>query len=203
MAGGITSWDKWKGVLKVNFTGFGIGDAQLPGSTVGLTQIGWYNHTDTPSLTNLDHLSGVTVANIIDVRKDGITNIDGLSSLSRMDSNLNLSDNKITSLNGLRSLITASSSLNLTGNLLTSLDGLENLRAAKYLYFTSNPALTNISALGGITATGVELRLDNKTYPVRISNSSLFCQRIRAGANKLYLNNTPVTDTASYNKICG
>ncbi|MND11941.1 hypothetical protein D3C87_347310 [compost metagenome] len=47
------------------------------------------------------------------------------------------------------------------------------------------------------------LAMSDKTYPVRISNSSLFCQRIRAGANKLYLNNTPVTDTASYNKICG
>ena len=134
----------------------------------------------------------------------GLTNLDGLRDMTTITYRGNFSNNKLTSIEGLRSL-TNSGTLYLQNNLLTSLDGLENLKVSGGIIALSNPGLSDISALSGVTSTMPDgLYLDDRNYGVKISAGSSLCASLRENTTKLYLGGTGYTPNraADIAKVC-
>lgn len=204
--GNITTWNKWTGNKIISFYHKNIGNAQLPKGPVGLGEIGGYYHDNTLTLTNLDHLIGVRKAYEFNMQLSGLTNLDGLRDMTTITYRGNFSNNKLTSIEGLRSLTNSgTSTLYLQNNLLTSLDGLENLKVSGGIYALSNPGLSDISALSGVTSTMPGgLYLDDRNYGVKISAGSSLCASLRANTIKLYLGGTGYTPNraADIAKVC-
>lgn len=112
------------------------------------------------SITNLDGLSAITrVGHNLNVFSNfALTNINGLGALTSVSGNLDFRDNNaLTSLDGLGALTSVGATVNLQrNNVLSNLEGLGALaNVGGNLVLTQNNALNNLDGLGAITHVSV------------------------------------------------
>jgi hypothetical protein len=93
----------------------------------------------------------------------GITNLDGLSALTFVGSNVTIEVTSLTDLSGLDNLTTIGGSLSITNNPhLTSLSGLENLaHVGLVLGIDYNDSLTTLSGLGSLVSVNENISIIN------------------------------------------
>lgn len=112
----------------------------------------WLLNSNLPDLNNLQNLQ--TVGGELWLSDSyQLTALDGLESLTTVSGNLRLTRNeKLASLAGLSQLAAIGGNIDLNDNLvLPSLHGLTALSTATGLLLTKNPALTDLTALSGLT----------------------------------------------------
>jgi len=136
-------------------TKLGLLNSEFPPSNIGVKKIGHL------------YLNG----NLID-------NLDFLSGVEEMISEVALEKNKITSIRGLSSLKNIKEKLYLNDNRLTSLDGLQNLKTIRSLYIYNNPLLADISAIRNLEEYGTIYVDKPSQYKIKPKQGSLFCNAI-------------------------
>ncbi|TVQ09096.1 MAG: PKD domain-containing protein, partial [Balneolaceae bacterium] len=114
---------------------------------------------NSPVIENLDGLINLTSARRIIIMNSGVSNLDGLSSLSGNLLSIFLENlSNLTSISGLSGIDEVSSLVTISGNpQLNSLDGLQNIsriglsNTTGVLTILNNAALQNIDGLSGLT----------------------------------------------------
>ncbi|MFK7830160.1 MAG: hypothetical protein AB8B57_10310 [Congregibacter sp.] len=116
-------------------------------------------------ITNLDGLSAITRVNhnLNVFGNPALSNINGLGALTSVSGNLDFRDNNaLTGLDGLGALTSVGGSVNLQLNsVLSNLDGLGALANVSILFIFDNDALTNLDGLGALTSMSVLFIFDN------------------------------------------
>ena len=111
---------------------------------------------DNPSLSNILGLEGIIVARSLNIsNNDLLTNLNGINNLTELTGGLGIIQNQnLINLEGLNNLIyVGEQGVFIYGNpSLETLNGLENLITIGDGYFSNNPALINIEALGNLTS---------------------------------------------------
>lgn len=130
----------------------GTGLARLDGLE-DLTSLGQLTLKDNPNLTDLTALSGLTeISGWLSISGNALTSMHGLEALSTLRT-LDLAEEGVQDLHGLSGLTSVEGRLYILHTRdLVSLDGLESLASvAEWIWLKDNVALSDLSALGGIT----------------------------------------------------
>jgi hypothetical protein len=165
----------------------GFDDITNLDSLISLRTVGSILIRDNDKLTNLDGLSGLTRVGFCDfcghsglsiLRNPELSDIQGLTSLHRVDGNLVISSNaKLSNLAGINGVTSVGGMVEISDNpSLTNLDGLSSIdsigvgsggfHGTKSLEISGNAALTNVQGLRGLTSLPAGLFIEsNATLP--------------------------------------
>ena len=147
-------------------------------------------------LTNVDGLSNLTyVDTMIDLSNNQLTNVDGLSSLTKAYL-VYLSNNQISDISGLNQLtgVNAYLDIRLDNNQLTNVDGLSNLKEV-WKMDLSNNKLTDISGLSSLETVLDWFNLENN----QLTNVNGLSALKEVECN-LYLSNNQISDVSGFYK---
>jgi hypothetical protein len=129
------------------------------------------------SLTHVDGLSNLTIANSISLKQNNLTNVNGLKNLTKIWNSLDLGENQIEDVSGLKNLTSVDFDFSLNNNELRNVNGLEKLlKVGGNLDLRGNSSLTNISALSNLQSVGGFVFLDDKEMKVKMDANSYLCQ---------------------------
>lgn len=130
---------------------------EIPNGDYPFNQVPGGINLEFNSISNVDGLSNVTrVGGDLRFGTNNLTDITGLSSLERVDGSLHILKNQITNVDSLENLTYVGGNLFLYDNELTDLNGIRNISTVWAFFYVSGngPTLTDVSGLANLTTLG-------------------------------------------------
>jgi hypothetical protein len=120
----------------------------------------------------LDDLSGVTeISSNLTITAPHVRSLEALATLTRIGGNLSITNNgELASLSGLDNLNEIAGTLTVTNNpVLSAIDGFDRVRRVGALVITRNPALTSLDGFRALEAIGGVLTLEDNAALERVT----------------------------------
>ena len=152
---------------------------------------------DLNNITEVDVLSGITHFQRLDLGRNNLQNISGLSSIERVEESLNLDNNpSLSDLSPLSNLTYIGRDLTLEDTSITTLEGLNNLTSVGYLSLYEHDYLENLNGLENLITAGT-------IYLIRPPNLNNIdgLRNLTTIENRLALENIKVNDFSALSNL--